>query len=279
METKQMMEQFIRAKMAAGLAQATIDSYCFALRDYLQWKTRNPDGIMEDYFIFLRGKQYSPVTLRDKYAVLHAFYNFYGIKIKMKKPALPKQRARCFTDEEINKILYSYNDRSTFTKLRDYTIICILLATGMRRNELLNIQSIQGQSIVVRGKGNKERWVPISSALRRVLKEYLPARAKIAIDNNLIIGKSGKRLTKDGLRAVFTRLSKETGISGRRFSAHTFRHTYATQSLKNGMDIASLQRILGHEDLATTALYLNWDDKTAEEANEKYNPLKYFNFF
>lgn len=288
-QTRDIMNKFIRHKIASGLATATIDSYCFALRDFWQWLFRNKiknidSSVIEDYFIYLRGKRYSQTTLRDKYAVLHCFFNFCMANgfmqenpLKIKKPVI-KEKARCFSDEEITKIMASFSDRHTFCQIRDYAVICILLATGIRRNELLNIQGIQGNSFVVKGKG-KERFVPISTSLKAVLKEYIAARNAIACCPFLIVGRHGRQLTKDGMRAIFTRLSTKTGIGGKRFSAHTFRHYFATASLRNGIDLASLQKILGHSNIQTTELYLNWTDETTAAANEKSNPLNAFKIF
>lgn len=278
------IRDFMLKKQADGLADSTLESYRYALKDWYQWVCRNNvENVTEDdvgaYFIFLRGKQYSQATLRDKYAVLHAFFNFLVQKnyitenpVKIRKPAV-HGRVRCFTKEEIQKILQYYTVIDTFTKLRDYTIVAILLATGIRRAELLSITEMDRNYITVTGKGNKTRYVPISRGLRKVLDAYISERNKLAVCPFLIVTKTGKALTKNGLRAVFTRLSANTGIKGKRFSPHTFRHTYATLFLRNGGDLASLQKILGHTEISTTALYLHWDDDTARAVNERVNPF------
>ena len=288
-----MYNAFIKHKMAEGLSEATITSYCFALKDFYQWQLRNgiktvtPTDI-EDYFIFIRGKSYSPATIRDKYAVLHACFNWLQQQgyiaenpVKMKKPPLPKERARCFTQEEIEIIMRYFVVRDTFTKIRDYTIICLLFSTGMRRNELLNITACDGDFITVIGKGGKQRNLPVSVSLRRVLREYIPQREKVAVCPFLVVTRTGEKMTINGLRAVFTRLSQNTGISGKRFSAHTWRHTFSTRFLKQGGSLASLQRILGHSDIQTTAIYLHYDDSAIKKENDMFNPLNNFrnNFF
>ena len=119
--------------------------------------------------------------------------------------------------------------------------------------------------------------MPISDALKTILKRYIAERDKIAICPYLIINRDGGKLTKNGLRAIFTRLSKNTGIAGKRFSAHTWRHTFATQMLQAGCDIVTLQQILGHSDISTTAIYLHWNNTTNYEINNKVNPLNKFN--
>lgn len=280
--------EFIAQKTADGLALTTIDSYCYALRDYYQWLQRNnidtvtPDDI-RDYFIYLRSKHYSRDTLRDKFAVIKAYYNYcvkFGFitdnPVKIKKPQKSSTQARCFTDEEIATILNYYKNIQTFTQLRDYTIMCTLFATGIRRNELLQLQNVYDNFFLINGKGNKQRYVPLSRSLRQVLDKYIVERNKIAVCPFLFITNQGKPLTKNGLRAIFTRLSKNTAIGGKRFSCHTWRHTFATQFLKAGGDLVSLQKILGHSDISTTSIYLNWDADATAVANERANPLNMF---
>ena len=280
------IKNFIQHCVAVGLAQTTIDSYCYALKDYWQYLMRNKvevvtDAVIENYFIYLRGKKYSPTTIRDKYSVLHAYYEYcvkqgYYTKspVQIKKPKA-NQQIRVFTDDEILKMMQYFKNRETFTQIRDYTIICILLSTGIRRSELLGITNISDNAFIVVGKGNKQRVVPISNTLKTVLKEYLPIRNKIACCPNLIITKTGTPLTKNGLRAVFTRLSNACGIDGRRF-CHSFRHYYATKSLASGMDLQTLSHILGHSNISTTALYLHYSDVTAQKINDRTNPLNIF---
>lgn len=287
MEEKILMNKFVQNRIASGLASTTIDSYCYCLRDFYQYLMRNNvervnSDIIENYFIYLRGR-YSQYTLRDKFAILHAYYQYCVSEgyynespIKLRKPKLPQERARCFTDEEVYKIFSYFSNLDSFVKIRNYTVICVLLSTGVRRNELLSIKSIYGNNFVINGKGSKQRFVPISKSLDKVLKKYIPERNKIACTDKLIITKDGKSLSIGGLRSIFTKISRDTGIAGKRFSSHTFRHFFATKSIQSGMDIATLQRILGHSDISTTSIYLNWNNTMVAEINEKTNPLNFF---
>lgn len=285
------IKNFIKFKTANGLSEATISSYCYALKDYWQWLIKNKieaidDKTIEDYFIYLRKKKYSTDTLRDKYAVLHAYYQ-YAVDtgyykespVKIKKPKKDNKVVRCFTEDEICKILKYFSVCEDFIKLRDYAVVIMLLSTGLRRSELLSISDVSDNQVVVVGKGNKQRIVPLSAALKTILKRYIIERNKIAICPNLIISRAGTPLTKNGLRAIFTRLAIKTGIGGKRFSPHTFRHTYATMSISNGMPLHILQALLGHSDISTTAIYLHLADKTAQEINNKTNPLNNFKIF
>ena len=287
MEQK-IITSFIKAKMANGLSQTTIDSYCYALKDYWQYLCRNgvetvTESVIEDYFIFLQGKNYSKTTLRDKYAVLHAYYQYavnHGYykenPLKIKKPKASNDKIKVFTEEEVCRILSYFTIRDTFTKLRDYAVICTLLSTGVRRSELLAMSDLTGGSINILGKGNKSRILPISASLKVVLKPYLIERNKIACCPQLFVTRDGTAIGKDGLRAIFTRLSNNTGV---KISTHKFRHTYATIALSNGLPIHNLQYFLGHSSVSTTQIYLHYADKTAQEINNKTNPLNNFKIF
>lgn len=283
---KELMTRFIRSRTADGLAESTLAGYCYALRDYLQWQASSGTDDIEDYMLYLRTQGYSIATLRDKYAVLHAFYlyllkrgHIQKMPIFPKKPSLSGETARCFTDNEVYKMLSFFSGKTDFCAIRDNMIVSLLLGTGLRREELLSITAIEGDYIPIVGKGNRFRRVPISPALKRLLRAYLPLRNERAACPYLIITRDGTQLTKAGLRAVFTRLSRATGIGGRRFSPHTFRHTYATNYLKNGGDIGSLQRILGHSSISTTQLYLNFTDLRCKEQNDRFCPLDSFKIF
>jgi len=289
MEEKELMNKFIQNRIAIGLSSNTIDSYCYCLRDFFSYLCKNKvesvdSSIIEAYFIYLRGK-YSQYTIKDKFAILHAYYNYLVAEgyiaespVKMRKPKIPKELSRCFSDEEMYKIMQYFSNIDEFVKLRDYTCICVLLSTGLRRNELLNLdmKSIYGNNFIVLGKGGKQRFVPISKSLEKVLKKYIPERNKIAYTEKLIVTREGKNLTAGGLRTIFKKISTAVGIGGKRFSSHTFRHFFATKSIQQGMDIASLQRILGHSSISTTGIYLNLADNMIEEINNRTNPLNFY---
>lgn len=276
-----LIREFLQAKRASSLSVNTVKGYEYHLRQYWQFIQSNGIGIAEekdiiDYFVFLSKKDYSIVTLKDKYIAIKAYLNFTKrghLLDKIKKP-VPKGQARCFTDKEVNTILASFRGRSSFISVRDYTIICVLLATGIRKAELLQLKDIDGDFFVIKGKGGKIRTVPISPALKRILRNYVKMKNELyPMSIHMFVNQFGEPMRPGGLRAVFTRLQQRTGIKGKRFSPHTFRHYFATRMLKNGADLLTLQKILGHSQITTTAIYLNFDDNFVREQNDKYCPL------
>lgn len=152
------------------------------------------------------------------------------------KPRVPKKVIQSFNREEVQAILNAF-DKNTFTGFRNYTVMSILFSTGLRKSELLQINVsdvyLDIDTMKVNGKGNKERYVPISPVLHRVIvtylkrrKEYLKER-KLADRDVFIVSCRGGRLTKGGLGTVFAKLKQSKKQWAHRVSAHTWRHTFA----------------------------------------------------
>ena len=277
------IREFLQFKRASALSQHTVVTYEFHLKQFWQWLQRNriekvTERDMADYFVYLRSLNYAPSTLRDKWVALHAYFRFCNreqLLQRIKKPA-PSPRARAFTDSELEDIMQAIANPDSFTAIRDYTVICVLLGTGIRKAELLSLscRDISNDFLTVTGKGNKRRNVPVSPQLEKALYRYEKARtALFPTTDKVFITRDGKPLTAGGLRAIFTRLQKRTGISGKRFSPHTFRHTFATNWIRNGGSLPSLQRVLGHTDVSTTGIYLSWSDNAVLQENNICCPL------
>jgi len=161
--------------------------------------------------------------------------------------------------------------------------MCVLFGTGMRRSELLGLSVLDvhfdENLITVLGKGNKERSIPMSAYLKRVLKKYLVLRESLCKEQvatftpALIVNQKGDKLTVHGIDTVFRQLKENLQIPKGRLSPHTWRHTFAKSFLLNGGDVFSLQRILGHEDISTTQIYIEYTLSELKVQNDKFNPL------
>jgi site-specific recombinase XerD len=281
-----------------NLANSTILSYQKGLLDFAYFLTEanisdilkvKPTDIL-NYLSYIKRKRLAPVTVADRYILLRAFYNFlvqYDYLTEsplrnIKKPKVPKKHARTFTNNEVEAIL-NYFDKDTFTGYRNYTIMCILFSTGMRKSELLGLTvldvHLDENIVTVLGKGNKTREIPIGNVLRKVLKKYLRDRGELLTELSapftpkLLIGHKGEPLTIHGLDTVFRQLKLNLSIPKVRLSPHTWRHTFAKTFLLNGGDIFSLQRMLGHEDISTTQIYVDYTTQELKVQNEKFNPL------
>ncbi len=135
--------------------------------------------------------------------------------------------------------------------------------------------------LTVRGKGSKERRVALGQNCLRNLLYYLdkhrPDEEELAEwgsagEDHLFLAETRTPLTKNGVTLLFARLRKRAGITGKRISAHIFRHTFAIRYLKLGNDPFSLQELLGHEDLSTVRLYMHMNDEDIQDQKRKYSP-------
>jgi integrase/recombinase XerD len=157
----------------------------------------------------------------------------------------------------------------------------LLIDTGIRIGELISLteEQIKHDYIIVKGKGNKERVVPKSPLLSKWLIKYLAVRKSYfqyrVIPNNIFLSKNAKPLCDTRIDRVIKIAGKACAVSNDiRVSAHTFRHTYAQYQLKNGLDVYTLSRLLGHENIAITQTYLNGlrDEEVLIQA-QKTSPL------
>lgn len=229
-----------------------------------------------------------PVTVLGRLRALRVFFNFLvdeGVLMvspvaAIRKPKVPKYVIKVFSKEDINAVLAAF-PLDTFIGFRNYFIMATLFSTGMRRGELLDIRvyniRFDNNVILVNGKGSKERLLPLSPLYKKTLTKYLKLRTEYLRGAErspfLIINRYGYQLSIGGLNSVFGSLKEITALKGVRVSAHTWRHTFAKLYLLNGGDLFSLQRILGHEDITTTRIYVDMNLKDVKQQNDKFNPL------
>lgn len=284
---------FLINRKARNLSKQTLFWYDLYLKNFIQHLGNRDIGSIqgsdiEQYFIFRREQPKTrDITVRDIYKVLRVFFNFlideeYIVRDPMKRIRQPKIRQkimRTFSKQEIQKILGSF-DRNEFFGLRDYLIMCCFFATGMRKAELIGLKlsdiSITTDMIKVMGKGSRDRMVPIGRTLRRIILQYLNQREEYLSGyycNYFIVSQRKTQLTHHGMNCLFQRIKRNLGASGERFSPHTWRHTFAKNYLLNGGDVFSLQKILGHSDIATTKKYIALNDKEIKIQHSKFNPL------
>jgi integrase/recombinase XerD len=198
---------------------------------------------------------------------------------KLKVPKVPQKIIATFSGEQIERLLGA-PDKGSPVGFRDYTIILVLLDTGVRLAELvgLDIESLDlGRScFVVTGKGNKERIIPFGVGVRRALWRYITRfrpEPTVTQGNQLFLTGVGFPLRASSVQTMVYRLGTIAAISGVRCSPHTFRHTFAKQYLMNGGDAFSLQRILGHNSLEMVRNYVNLASEDVSVQHRKYSPV------
>ena len=186
-------------------------------------------------------------------------------------PKLRKSLPRYLTLEQCTALLRAVNGPNA---KRDYAILMLFLNCGIRRAELvgLNLTDVYEDRIRVVGKGNKERVVYMGAACKAAIDSYLPERNKIVLsDNRALFGSRDKnRISVTAVHRLVKKHMLAAGLDASQFSAHKLRHTAATLMLSHGVDVKTVQEVLGHENLNTTQIYTHIEStelKIAAEAN------------
>lgn len=184
-------------------------------------------------------------------------------KIHFQKEVIPV--IRTFNNDEIKRMIHYYSGH-TFLQRRNNLIMIMLVDSGVRNNELCNIQmnDIQENAIKIYGKGKKIRYVPLTPAINKSLIRYLRVRNEYIYDKTtyhtqyLLLSQKGKKLTPETIERVVKKCGQECGIREEiRCSPHTCRHYYAQTQLKNGCDLFVVSRLLGHSNINITQRYLH----------------------
>ena len=215
-----------------------------------------------------------------KLSAIKAFYKYLTISTKqiqnnpvkdIEFPKIRRSLPKYLTLEESTALLKAVDGPN---KNRDFAILMLFLNCGIRRSELvgLNLTDVYEDRIRVVGKGNKERIVYMGSSCRKAIDRYLEERNQLVLtDNKALFGSRDKnRISVSAVHRLVKKHLLECGLDASQFSAHKLRHTAATLMLANGVDLKTLQEVLGHENLNTTQIYThieNTDKKIAAEAN------------
>ncbi|MEG0321397.1 MAG: tyrosine recombinase XerC [Oscillospiraceae bacterium] len=219
-----------------------------------------------------------------KVATIRSFYKYLTTKAKTLKenplqdldsPRLKKSLPRYLNLDESIHLLESVDGDN---RERDYCILTLFLNCGLRISELvgLNLTDVRDDQLRVLGKGNKERIIYLNDACIGAVNDWLLVRKSIAATdkNALFITRKHTRVTKDGIHYMVKQRLKKAGLDSTQYSSHKLRHTAATLMLQNGVDVRTLQEVLGHEHLNTTQIYTHVDNEDLRVA-AKANPLSH----
>jgi len=262
----------------------------FAEFCYKNWNISTISNINTDiirsYLSELRLKRRMSSTIIRKRSALSSFIRFLEQKGFMQKGLVtfPKgfrgerKLPESFTKNQITDFLFFIknqikNDTNIF-EYRDYVMIIFLSFCGVRASELINMKKnhIDSQNCIIKvtGKGNKQRLVPFPDDFRKDINCYI----RLTQMNNwefLFCNKSGKKLTRRGLFYILVK-KVEKYPDPVHMHPHKFRHTFATLLLENGADIRMIQKLLGHESIATTEKYTHLDRERKKQLYAKFHP-------
>ncbi len=264
-----------------GFIQSISTSEIFDFLSYLaNDRTAHPESLAPEYGI-------SASSRARKLSAIKSFYKYLTVRTKqltenpvadLEYPKLRKSLPKYLTMSQSAALLQSVSGPN---EKRDYAILMLFLNCGIRRSELvgLNLTDVYEDRIRVVGKGNKERFVYFGSPCRKAIDAYLPERhKKVLTDNKALFGsRNGNRISVDAVHALVKKALLKAGLDASQFSAHKLRHTAATMMLSGGVDVKTVQEVLGHENLNTTQIYTHIENTELKIAAEA-NPLSKLDF-
>ena len=229
----------------------------------------------------------SPSSRARKLSAIKSFYKYLTVRTKqltenpvadLEYPKIRKSLPKYLTFEQSASLLQAVSGPN---EKRDYAILMLFLNCGIRRSELvgLNLTDVYEDRIRVVGKGNKERFVYFGSACRKAIDAYLVERnQKVLSDNRALFGsRDNNRISVTAVHRLVKKALLQAGLDSTQFSAHKLRHTAATMMLSGGVDVKTVQEVLGHENLNTTQIYTHIENTELKIAAEA-NPLSKLDF-
>jgi integrase/recombinase XerD len=228
----------------------------------------------------------SPATIHRKSACLRSFYRHLrreGLRdsdptATLSAPRRSRKLPQVLTRGEVEKLL-SQPRGTDPAALRDRALLELMYASGLRASEAITLElgdmDFEERVLRTRGKGSKERIVPIGQAALRAMEVYLergrPDLVKTNAEAHIFVNFRGGQLTRQGLYKIVRRHAQTAGLADR-MSPHTLRHTFATHLLSGGCDLRSVQEMLGHADVSTTQLYTHLSSERLKDVYFKAHP-------
>lgn len=297
------VEMFLETLAAEGAARNTVESYGRDLRHFSAFTTARrrtaedaTQAMIRQYLKSLSEAGMSAGTSARRLSTLRQFFRFlHGERVRDDDPTAaldsPRQGRRIpkfLSEGEVEDLLGAARARTGREGFRLVALLEILYATGLRVSELVGMPmsalSRDGLMLVVRGKGDKERMVPLSEPARDALEDYLavresfiPKKSATSVMRNRLFPSRSKEghLTRARLSQMLKELATEAGLPPKRVSPHVLRHSFASHLLANGADLRSLQQMLGHADIATTQIYTHVLDERLKSLVDQAHPLAF----
>jgi integrase/recombinase XerD len=229
----------------------------------------------------------APATLQRKIACLRSFYRHlrreqmidHDPARELRAPRMPSRLPEVLSRDEVTALLAQPLGTEPGA-LRDRALLETMYACGLRASEATGLElselDLEAGVLRARGKGSKERLVPIGSKAVSSLRSYLrrgrPRLVGLGEETHVFVNQRGKQLSRQGLYKIVQRHARSAGLQDR-MSPHTLRHTFATHLLAGGCDLRTLQEMLGHADIATTQIYTHVETERLTRLVEAHHPL------
>lgn len=245
--------------------------------------------ILREFIIHLHQYNSSSKSQARILSGIKSFYHYLSIENvidvnpcdKIDRPRIERKLPDTLSPDEINDIINSV-DLSNPHGERNRTILETLYSCGLRVSELINLKCsklfLEESFIIVTGKGNKERAVPLNKILIKYLKKYIRLirsyhDIKIGHEDFVFLNNRGKKLTRMMIFIIVKKHAKKAGIK-KNISPHTFRHSFASHLLQGGADLRAIQTMLGHESISTTEIYMHIDKDFVRQEIIQHHPRK-----
>lgn len=299
-----LLDVFIDAyRLDRGASDRTLSAYQSDLASFLKdqherghkgLETLTPEDLSR-YLTKLKRSGMKATSLARKISAIRQLFRFacleWGLETNptdaLESPTLPKRLPKFLTAAEIKSLLdeakkgLPYSGKKPEIKAalnaRDHAAVLLLYATGLRVSELMALETtdheLSHRFFRVRGKGGKARIAPYAPIAGQVLERYLEAeRPKLKpLTNHLFVSDSGHSLTRQAFWKTLSALALQAGIK-RTVSPHVIRHSFATHLLSSGINLRSLQTLLGHSDLSTTQIYTHVTPEHLKDTHKKFHP-------
>ena len=265
-----------------------LSSFCTEQKEITD-STKVSITILREFIIHLHECKSSSKSQARILSGIKSFYHYLSIENvidanpcdKIDRPRIERKLPDTLSPDEINDIINSV-DLSNPHGERNRTILETLYSCGLRVSELINLKCsklfLEDGFLIVTGKGNKERAVPLNNILIKYLKNYIRLiRSHQDIETGhedfVFLNNRGKQLTR---MMIFTIVKKHTEKSGikKNISPHTFRHSFASHLLQGGADLRAIQTMLGHESISTTEIYMHIDKDFVRQEIIQHHPRK-----
>ena len=277
-------------KVEKGLAENSVESYRRDVRDFLFWESLDPAKYRAEhinkYLIEISETGLTNNSVARKRVALKQFFTWMGeysgpINVDFEKVIKiePSQHLPDVLDVDTMLSFLDGLPLETSLERRNKTMLETLYGCGLRVSELLGLTlydvNFADQSLLVRGKGSKQRFVPFGDSLEKLLKDYIaqsrPALMGFKRTDVLFLNNRGDQLTRMGFWKILRQAALEAGLK-QKITPHTFRHSFATHLLEGGVNLRIVQVLLGHSSLNTTQIYTHVDISHLIETHRMYHP-------
>ena len=289
---KQLKQFFKFLEVSKRASNNTLQSYKRDLKQFEQYLVNNDikynkvtEQTMKGYIDYLKNQDKKPSTISRNIASIRAFYQ-YEVKNKknikdptenIQSPKIEKRIPSILTSEEVELLLEQPKDVD-LKGIRDKAMLEFAYATGMRVTEIisLNIEDVNlEEGTVICKNSNKQRMIPLGKMSLNALKEYIEQARNILVktekENALFVNLNGRRLTRQGFWKIIKYYQEQANIT-KDITPHTLRHSFATHLLQNGADLKSIQAMLGHSDISSTQVYMQFQNGGINDIYKKAHP-------